>query len=58
MGQGRGREDATEDSFLDAKGPDCVDMQRRRKSNERCKARWEGGNETDRKAPGEFECNY
>ena len=29
MGQGRGREDATADSSVGAKGPDCVDMQRR-----------------------------
>lgn len=29
MGQGRGREDATADSSVGAKGPDCVDTRRR-----------------------------
>lgn len=29
MVQGRGREDATADSSAGAKGPDCVDMQKR-----------------------------
>lgn len=34
MGQGREREDVTVDSSVDAKGPDCVDMQRRKKIKE------------------------
>lgn len=40
MGQGRGGEDATADSSVGAKGPDCVDMQRG--ENQRRDGRREG----------------
>lgn len=57
MGQGRGREDATADSSVGARGPDCVDMQRR--ENQRRDRKWEW-EETLRKilSQGEFVCNY
>lgn len=52
MGQGRGREDATADSSVGAKGPDCVDMQRRENQRGRWKVRREGASIKDFKPGG------
>ncbi len=52
MGQGRGREDATVDSSVGAKGPDCVDMQRRENQRRDGKVREEEESEGDFKPEG------
>lgn len=54
MGQGRGREDATADSSASAKGPDCVDMQRRENQRSEGKVREQGETKKDFKAGGSF----
>ena len=52
MGQGRGREDATADSSVGAKGPDCVDMQRRENQRRDGRVREEGESGKDFKPEG------
>lgn len=47
MGQGREREAVTVDSSVDAKGPDCVDIQRRKKSKKRQQVRKQGRSKKD-----------
>lgn len=56
MGQGRGREDATADSSVGAKGPDCVDMQKGENQRRNGEVRDETERERDFKPEGACVC--